>query len=391
MAETDPGYLDLLAEFNTDRAIIEYCSGPMTGDPRCSTGKAAAIRATNAAQQEPEAFTWSNENARLFYGIRDWLYETFDIKGLRKAELDGMLNIVGEQFFIENDRWPNLQDIEGVDGLTELGSTVVVDMFRRANGSDLLPEKFKMQNTDGTFTVFENSPTVGITPQIVFENTPESETESFGSSTREEFLARRETPDSGFGGATREQFLNRRTAGLPTVTQDTIDSLRSDIDPEEDETGGGRGKLSFDRAQVGETIREGWRTLMLEEPGNLKGLVSEYIGEANAFYQSEGGQKNLEAWLLGRMRQSPRYGMLYGRKDPSMSETDWLRSFDTSAFGLRAEDATAQQIRGMSSGAAPASFQQSVEQSRDVEALGQGRFSQRFANHINQLGRLQNR
>ena len=200
---------------------------------------------------------------------------------------------------------------------------------------------------------------------------------------------------AGGAGDIDERFKALVGRGLLNMAQNRVpqinpqDHARFTEATAEEPTGGGRGTLSFDTAALNDAANGLWGQILWETPPS--GLVGEYVDSANRLFKQSGVQQSFEAFAMTRMRETAKYGVMYGRMEPGFTEMQWQNRFNTSQFGLRLEDERAQSIRGMSSAAAPASFQQSVEQSRDVQSVGQGRFSQRFANHINQLGRLQNR
>src|SRR3990167_3905744 len=120
-------------------------------------------------------------------------------------------------------------------------------------------------------------------------------------------------------------------------------------------------------------------------------MVNEYIGAANQTFSAGGAAADFDTWILNRMRRESRYQTLYANMGETESELDYLDSYlqPVSQYGLRSSDANEQVIRGLASGAAPASFAQSLQGTAEVAALGQGPFSQRFARTIAQLGSLQ--
>ncbi len=290
-------------------------------------------------------------------------------------------------------------------------------LTRKVTGADLLPEVFRVGEV-----VYENRPELGIAP-VVTTNVNQALTRGIfpfdavtkffnnvdDVSIRNPELAAEEVRLPTVPGVEGEpsksidfgQFTGVEDEFRALVGRGLI-NLRNNI-PEEDDfdlsrytgfnqedsepSGSGRGRLSFDRAALTQNASATWGQILWEAPPG--GIVDEYISSANSLWQSSGVQQGFGTWLQGKMQQTGKYGVMYGRMEPGFTELEWQARFNTAQFGLRLEDERAQSLRGLSSGAAPASFQQSVEQSRDVQALGQGRFSQRFANHINQLGSLQ--
>jgi len=359
---------------------------------------------THDAADEPRVIeisdSWSSVDPGLFWELRDRMLKDWaEALGVEVKDLplDGTeaaraLRTYGEEYKAEHGVFPS--DYIQVKNDPQAW----IHLARVNTGSNILPENFRVQNADGTFNFYKNTPSVGITPLIQATNVPDIDPSTFGGATEGEFRDRRandpeardalfaegETPTDPFGKATMEQFLNRRN--IPIVSPDELNRVLS---PTTDDKATGRGSLAFDRDALNDSANNLWGRILWETAPN--GLVDQYINEANAIFKSTGAQKGFESWAMSRMRSTAKYGVMYGRMEPGFTELEWQARFDTSQFGLRLEDERAQSIRGLSSAAAPASFQQSVEQSRDVQSVGQGRFSQRFANHINQLGRLQNR
>ncbi len=211
--------------------------------------------------------------------------------------------------------------------------------------------------------------------------------ERTGSITADAFKGLEGDVDERFRGLVGRGLLNLAQNRIPQISQQEHE--RAATFQQDEKPGSGRGSLTFDKTALRDGANSLWGKVLWENaPG---GVVDKYIASANQIYRASGVQQSYEAFLMAEMRQSQKYGVMYGRMEPGFTELEWQRRFDTSSFGLRVEDERAQSIRGMSSGAAPASFQQSVENSRDVEMLGQGRFSRRFANSIAQLGPLQKR
>ncbi len=274
-------------------------------------------------------------------------------------------------------------------------------LTRKVTGADLLPELFWADDV-----IWENRAELGVAPVIsedphravlaANDINPFVIKKFFDDATGQTVKVPTEDAD---GNITQvdvdidEQFkalvgrglINLRN-NLPEVDEFDLSRFTS-FDQEEDSEPTGRGSLAFDRAALTQNAAATWGQILWEAPPG--GIVDEYIVSANSLWQSSGVQQGFGTWLQGKMQQTSKYGVMYGRMEPGFTELEWQQRFSTAQFGLRLEDERAQSLRGMSSAAAPASFQQSVEQSRDVQSLGQGRFSQRFANHINQLGSLQ--
>ena len=194
----------------------------------------------------------------------------------------------------------------------------------------------------------------------------------------------------------RPDFDPQDRFGTQTISQEILSLILRPENltggpPEEEPKGGGPPRLVFDRVHAAENLRSQWRDLLLEEPNNPDGMVTEYENSANNLLRAGGATPNFETWVLNKIRATSRYGVLYGNKGEAQSETEYIDSFrqGVSPFGLNPRIEKRELERGLSTGAAPAAFQQSVAFGRDVQALNPGSFSRRFAASLNKLGRLQ--
>jgi len=344
----------------------------------------------------------------LFKAIRDRLMQDwadqFDVDvsdlPMSRTQFGDVLKEYGAEYHDTHNAFPDYLDV-AADPIFNTRVT------RRITGVDLLPDIFTVGDV-----IYENRPDLGpspvaaadpqeaifrangIRPHVVqkfFNNIDDPNIPNPELSDSEGVAAN----DFGQFEGVEDEFRALVGRGLMNLQRDLPEVSEFDLNrftqpPEtEDDGSGGRGRLAFDRNALQQGATDLWGRILWEAPPS--GLVDEYIDSANSLYQSSGVQQGFESWMNDRMAQTAKWGVMYGRMEPGFTPLEWQNRFNTSQFGLRLEDERAQSIRGMSSGAAPASFQQSVEQSRDVQSVGQGRFSQRFANHINQLGRLQNR
>jgi len=322
---------------------------------------------TGPVEEAPEvqiaSTSWWSVDPGLFKSIQDQLLDDWaEELGIERSKLPITKAEVGDilKEYI-SDNWT------GTDGPTDYPHVrddpeIWTRLSRHVTGADLLPDRFRVMHEAGTTTLYRNDPT-DLKPVAIPDESSDSRY------------------DVGF-----QSNESQRDVGVPIISGADLEAA-STVELDDGPTGPGRGRLAFDRAAVDEDVKNMWGRILWEDPP--PGLTDEYINSTNQLYQASGTQQGLQPWLLSKIRQTPKYGVMYGRMEPGVSELEWQQRFNTSQFGLRLEDERAQSIRGMSSGAAPASFQQSVEQSRDVQAVGQGRFSQRFANHIAQLGPLQ--
>ena len=358
---------------------------------------------------EPAIKSWSAVDSGLFFGIRNALMEEWaetlgvEVRDLPldEGEMSRVLREYGTAVLRTDGAYPT--DLFSVRDDPEIWTRMV----RAGNGSDLLPSAFNVLTDQGT-VLMRNAPGM-IRPEIFqAEDTPTRRTTGFTfnrpARTAQEVhplergLVGLDRPTTPFTPVGPEQDIPERPDfdpqdrfGTPTVSVDTLQRiLQGGQVTTTTVTGGGRGDLVLDRDTVAERIRNRWRTWMREEPANLNGLVSEFESDAQAFWQAGGGQKDLEVWIKNRMRTTGRYDLLYGNKDESQSEEDYLEGFlSAEQFGLSPRIANREIVRGLTHGPAPASFQESVAFGRDVQALGQGTFSRRFAGMIDSLGSLQ--
>ncbi len=331
--------------------------------------------------------SWSSVDPALFFGIRDQLLAEWALQlgvpvsrlPVTAGEASRVLNQFGESFRDRTGELPeNFIDVQN-------DPEVWTRLARRGNNSDILPPLFQVETPQG---------------RVIFRNTIDSvrpmqitEEEALGppsSSSRFDvgFGANESQRDPALSEEGRTSAL--RILGGPVIDPAVLANLMGQTATTTSGSGGGRGTLRFDRDQLAEGIRERWRTILREDPSNLGGLVSEFEAAANSMWKAGGAQKDFDTWVLNRMKGTPQYRRLYGRKDPQQSEVEYLQGFlSAEQFGLDPRIANREVVRGLSTGAAPASFAESVAFSRDVQALGQGSFSRRFANLINQLGPLQ--
>jgi len=318
-----------------------------------------------------------------------------------------------------------------------------VRLTREVTGAEGFPERFRVAKPDGSFDFYLNPPNVAFpvqTSELGFSTEVRREVSSLiprQAGSFDPVTGRQRTLQTGgVGGSgipedpekvTPPTSAERRARGSGLEPLETpseiIDKIRNfpssvlgtfrdltapNVISEDDFNriqgrsmittttttsggGGGRTALAFDRSHLAEVARDQWRTLMLEEPRNPEGLVDEYIKEANSMWLGGGAQLDFNTWVLNKIRATGRYNTLYGRKDESQSELDYLNSFrqGTAPFGLSPRIEKQELERGLTNAPAPASFQESVAFGRDVQAIGQGTFSRRFASMIDSLGSLQ--
>ncbi|KKN73798.1 hypothetical protein LCGC14_0397470 [marine sediment metagenome] len=338
--------------------------------------------------QEPTP-TWPTINPTVFYGIRDRLREEWadqlDVRltdlPLNEVDFTRVLKDFGESFFAVNREFPTFA--EALDS-TELWTRAQ----QRTFDLDLLPQQFVIDDGQGP-TTYINDPKLSVFPVPMsvavgrfFDD--EDDPNIPGDEDKFRALVGR--------GLLNKDFHASQLENLPqTTTASLQDFIAKAADRNKPRGGGGPRTISFDKTAAAENLRNSWRTLMLEEPGNVPGLINEYENTANNSLRAGNATPSFEVWTLNKMRSTSRYRFLYGRKDLSQSEIEYMNSFRQGVVphGLDRRLEVEQLERGLSTGAAPAAFAESVAFSRDVQALGQGSFSRRFAGLINQLGPLQ--
>ena len=142
----------------------------------------------------------------------------------------------------------------------------------------------------------------------------------------------------------------------------------------------------FDQAAIQENIRSGWRSLMLEEPANLNGLVAEYMGDSRRL----GMSLNMGAWLIQRARRDARYQLLYGRKPAELSEEEYIGSLRgvTEQLGLSSRGSRQQIEAAAGSGQTAAGFARRAGETREARSSNLGLFSRKVAQAFAGLGSL---
>ena len=297
---------------------------------------------SGAVDDEEEEKSWSSQDPN-FYGLRDIMVDIVGVD-IGDAAAGRVLNQYGATFYETNSRWPTLMDLRGDE-----------DLFTRIVGAalrtDLLPAYFAVDGPEGRI-YYDN--TTGV-PRTLGPAQP---------------------------GDLRGDM--RRAEKYTVFSQDEFEAYVN-IDALGGTSGGsggsGRGGQAYDKAQIGEYIDRQWGSLMLETAPN--GLVDRYVSDHTAFWR-EGGSLDLETWVLGEMRKTGRYQALYGRKDPSLSEGQYLGQYTNLArgTGLRGDLVNREAARGAAGGVAPQSFANSLVENRDVQALGTGDLSRRFAQTV---------
>ena len=316
-------------------------------------GTGAGAQEADPYSPAPRTPSWSSAQPRVFYQIRDLLLQATEIP-LSEGAASRALNDYGMFTFRSTGRYPTWSEVR-------LDPRAVVELQRSALRTDMLPSVFVVETPQGRVW-YDNTASKGPLP-----------------------VARGDRPEN-IG-----EFEDMASGNIPSYTPEELEGLIDFAALQPKRTGASRARLRFDPDQLSEFFRERWRQRLREEPAQLGNLVSEFIAKANQSFSGGGAATDADAWISQRMRSEARYATLYGNMDPSESEDEYLDGYlqPVSQFGLRASDANEQVIRGLSSGAAPASFAQSLQTTPEVVGLGQGPFSRRFAQMISRLGPLQ--
>jgi hypothetical protein len=154
----------------------------------------------------------------------------------------------------------------------------------------------------------------------------------------------------------------------------------------------GRIAMPFDVEQLKNSATEQWRALLRTEipESELSKIVADYMDAANAFWIGEAGQLDFQTYILGRIKDTARYNMLYGDKPEFFTDAEWALRYDQAVaqFGINATAGERQVIAGMTSGAGVAGFTERVGRTAEARlAPGRsGNFSQRVASLRSQMG-----
>jgi len=309
--------------------------------------------------------SWASTDPTTFYGIRDLVQQQFgQYVGLDATEVGRALEEFGRQYFQTNRFFPTVTDVQR-------SGEFLVTLERRAVRSDVLPPIYAIDTPQGRI-IYSNRATsvlpVALTP---------TQTQHFEPAK----------PGNVPGSKPGLEIGAPGTEAIQTMTPEEVNNILNLEALQPKPTGGSGASVRYDKDQLAEAIRDRWRTLLREEPADPYSLANQFISDANSALR-QGSTKDFETWVLNKIRATDKYTVLYGKKDPSQSEVDYLQSFlnITGQYGLRASDANRIVKRGLKSGAAPASFAEQVAGSKAVEGLGTGDLSRRFANLLGQLG-----
>ena len=275
---------------------------------------------------EPAAPDFSSDSPLQFQILKEWVQD-LDVPATLSTRF---VEEWGNDFFKENGRWPypaelsqNGDFMNGLQSLTSLTSIA-------------LPKEFKVRFPDGSVRVMENSLQNGLQEIPQWNDIPSWRLDSDMTA-----------------------FLDN----LPTFTLGQVqEQLAMFQNMGKRKTGGGGGGRSgpapradrpFDRAQMKRTMTDIWRRYLLEEPDNVDALVDEYIGAANNFWKSKGGNLDFETYAMNKIEESDRGRILYWKRPEGMSMDQYLAQYQNvvAGAGLSNQSGVEATMRGLSGGA----------------------------------------
>lgn len=302
----------------------------------------------------PRYSTADTRSASNHAVVTEWLKDN----GVSSSIAGDFANDLANDFYSREKRWPNPWELISSNDTAN-------QMTWASQGLYLLPEMFGVRGEGGRIDYFRNDPKAGFEQIEMSDN-----------------FAR---------------FLVRPDRNIPIFSPDDIAGILSTSQMGGGGGGGGgggrgggagRAPAVFDRDQLIAQATELWRGRLLEEPDNVGGLVDEYIQKANSFWMGQGGQLDFATFVLGRTEGTARYKTLYAKKPGSMSHEQYLGQYVQAVRGLGLRESTAMRevTAGASTGVSAAGFSARLETSPEVVGGNQGAFSQRFANHLAQMG-----
>jgi hypothetical protein len=154
--------------------------------------------------------------------------------------------------------------------------------------------------------------------------------------------------------------------------------------------GGGRAPRVFDRAELVEGVTNRWRDKLLEDPdeAGVNTIVDSYASKGNAFWMSKGGDLDFDTFVVNELRKRSRYKVLYARKDPHLTDEEWMGRYRgvVEQFGFNEQTFRRETEAGLTSGVGLAGFGERVGRTREARTINQGSYSQRFAANMAQSG-----
>jgi hypothetical protein len=285
------------------------------------------------------------------------MVEELKRRGIPAAVAGDLANELASQFLAQKGSWPTVFELLA-------DPTSINRQSYTQSGLYALPPAFGVRQADGSITFYRNDPLQGLQPVT-------------GGSD-----------DFGFG---LKDLASSRT---PIFDMDEIQAILASSGFGDDPGPGPRGPgatlkpPAFDRDHLLETASNLWRGMLLTEPGDIGRIVDDYTAKATSFLMNEGGRLDFETFVLGRIRDQPRYRMLYQNKAPGVTEQAHLGQYVKAVQALGFADRRISELaaQGAQSGASEAGFTERLSRSPEFVQANQGAFSQKFANTIAQLG-----
>ena len=297
---------------------------------------------------------YANERRDQFRRVRTLTKDGFGFEFSNLADLDGRVNILAERFKDEIGHWPSALELFNWAPYQNTIQTF-------ASGTPFLPPVFSFLDDNGATQWMVNDPIDG----------PRSFKPSIGM-----ILAGSGEGVGGRGlGVEFIPDIQLLLASLSPIKQPSPGSGRRGA--------AARAPIVFDERQLANEANERWRGLLLEEPdeSELNRLVQDYINDASAFWMKEGGRRDFDTFVVDRIRTTPLYSTLYGRKPGFQSEAEYHAGFRqvVAQTGINPA-ATLREVKaGLSSGAGLAGFGERVGRTREARLTNVGGFGNRLA------------
>ena len=315
---------------------------------------------------EAAAITFEESDNGQFNRINEWLLR--EAPFLDNGWSKPYVNEYAFSFRHDHGHWPVLGDLVG-------NADFVMGALKLPTYASLLPDTFIVMSDTGP-VLYDNRPITGPVP-VEMPLPPE-------------WSPSWDDPQQGaVGFVPRPPELPK---DIPIISPADLDQTMAEYSRllSQATYSGGQGRTTpvYDRTLLEENIRTQWKAVLLEEPPNLGSLVDAYISEATSFYMTSGGQTNWQAWLLKRMRQTPRYGLLYAQKPSGVDETEYLGRYQNvvKQFGFRSGMELAETEKGMTTGVDLTSLGERLSRTPEYMGAHKGDLSQMFAATFKNLG-----
>jgi hypothetical protein len=287
------------------------------------------------------------------------IVEELKNRGIPAAVAGDLANDLADQYLRQKGTLPSVFDL-----LSD--PTAINRMSYTQSGLYALPSAFGVRQADGTVRYYKNDPLQGIA------------------------VVTASSDDFGFG------LKEMASSGTPVFAHDDVAAILASAGfgtkPGGGGGGGGGGVAPkppvWDRDQLIESASNMWRGMLLDEPADVGRIVDDYTARAASFFMEQGGRMDFETFVLGRIRETPRYRILYQNMQPGISEEAHLGQYVQAVRQLGFRDQRVNELvtQGASSGASVAGFTERLERRPEYVQANQGKFSQQFGNMISQLG-----